>query len=157
MGLGTPKSRFRFNICFRISKFSSLRRTILLYDTIIIICTRSRTGLAGSNKVFSSLAIRRYRRAFPSCPWHFLYFTPKARKFLRYFGPCRAFPPCSWHLENKGASSSIISPDELELCVLVCQIGSKTCFETFQNQKQLISTALCYLRSKNVIELQKIS
>ncbi len=75
------------------------------------------------NEVFSSMEIRGYRRAFPSCPWHFLYFTPKARKFLRYFGPCRAFPPCSWHLENKGESSSIISPDEL--CILCVKSDQK--------------------------------
>ena len=140
--MGTPKSRFRFNICFRISKISSLRRTILLYDTIIIICTRCRTGPAGAPKnsstrigmdagsppkrrgtyLYGAFYPQKWR-AFPSCPWHFLYFTPKARKILRYFGPCRAFPPCSWHLENKGASSSIISPDEL--CVLCVKSDQK--------------------------------
>ena len=35
MGLGTPKSRFRFNICIQISKFSCLRRNILHYNTIL--------------------------------------------------------------------------------------------------------------------------
>ena len=130
MGLGTPKSRFRFNICFRISKISSLRRTILLYDTIIIICTRCRTGPAGAPKNSSTLVLNRVP---PSCTDKF-HSSHSEREFI---------DTCIFHVITKDRAVTLPYISFPFLCQGSTKALSVTNIEKTNNIRRLVRSVRC--------------